>query len=490
MTAFSSFFFNDAATTEIYTLSLHDALPISAGIGGRTSSSASVVPAPMRVPSMPRGTASATWTSVSARTIPSRRSGTRSVPPASATEPLPRAATAASALGGRRSFTPLLLARRLECPQQLVARDREGPDVRAGGVTDRVRDRRGGRDDRRLAEALGAEVRQVLVRDVDELGDDLGHVGERGHLVGVERLRQHEAGAGVVEPLFRERVADRLDDPALDLTRGAERVDDPADVVDGRDALGPTLASLDVHRHLRDLGAEGEHSHAGRVRAARALAEDLRVLEQARDVLERPRPAVGRDDVAVLHVEDALLEVVALGGDLDDLALRVGCGRADGGTHRRRGRGAGGEGGERAAGGVAELDSHPVERNPELLGRDLRHRRPGAGADVLHRRHDDRAAVGADADPGVRRRPAGAVPDLARHPDAALPRPLGAGANLAPPLPVRLRAPVALHQVLRGVRAVVREIGVGVIATPQLERVELELGRELVEEALEPEGSL
>src|SRR5207237_4825529 len=136
----------------------------AAGICGSTSSSASVVPAPMRVPSMPRGTASATWTSVSARTMPSRRSGTRSVPPASATEPLPRAATAASALGGRRSFTPLLLARRLERPQQLVARDRERPDVRAGRVADRVRDRRGGRDDRRLAEALRAEVRQVLVR--------------------------------------------------------------------------------------------------------------------------------------------------------------------------------------------------------------------------------------------------------------------------------------------------------------------------------------
>ena len=27
------FFFNDTATTEIYTLSLHDALPISCGIG-------------------------------------------------------------------------------------------------------------------------------------------------------------------------------------------------------------------------------------------------------------------------------------------------------------------------------------------------------------------------------------------------------------------------------------------------------------------------
>ena len=31
--AFSVFFFNDTATTEIYTLSLHDALPIYPGVG-------------------------------------------------------------------------------------------------------------------------------------------------------------------------------------------------------------------------------------------------------------------------------------------------------------------------------------------------------------------------------------------------------------------------------------------------------------------------
>src|SRR5256885_11695677 len=33
LTLFSFFFFNDTATTEIYTLSLHDALPISARAG-------------------------------------------------------------------------------------------------------------------------------------------------------------------------------------------------------------------------------------------------------------------------------------------------------------------------------------------------------------------------------------------------------------------------------------------------------------------------
>src|SRR2546430_8122969 len=33
LTTLSFFFFNDTATTEIYTLSLHDALPISGGLG-------------------------------------------------------------------------------------------------------------------------------------------------------------------------------------------------------------------------------------------------------------------------------------------------------------------------------------------------------------------------------------------------------------------------------------------------------------------------
>src|SRR2546430_16138980 len=35
--SFCFFFFNDTATTEIYTLSLHDALPISLAVGDTTS---------------------------------------------------------------------------------------------------------------------------------------------------------------------------------------------------------------------------------------------------------------------------------------------------------------------------------------------------------------------------------------------------------------------------------------------------------------------
>src|ERR671916_3015352 len=115
---------------------------------------------------MPRGTARDTCTSVSALTIPLRSSGTSSVPPASVLAPSPSAAAASSTVSGRRSRNlgppPLALARLAERPQHLLAVDRERAHVGAGRVADRVRDRGGRRHDRRLAQALRAEVRQVL----------------------------------------------------------------------------------------------------------------------------------------------------------------------------------------------------------------------------------------------------------------------------------------------------------------------------------------
>src|SRR5437899_12102189 len=48
--SFFFFFFNDTATTEIYTLSLHDALPISRGMNRARESSC--VPACLKCPSM------------------------------------------------------------------------------------------------------------------------------------------------------------------------------------------------------------------------------------------------------------------------------------------------------------------------------------------------------------------------------------------------------------------------------------------------------
>src|SRR5476649_3032549 len=43
------FFFNDTATTEIYTLSLHDALPISCGSVARCWASAALPPLPKNI---------------------------------------------------------------------------------------------------------------------------------------------------------------------------------------------------------------------------------------------------------------------------------------------------------------------------------------------------------------------------------------------------------------------------------------------------------
>ena len=134
------------------------------------------------------------------------------------------------------------------------------------------------------------------------------------------------------------------------------------------------------------------------------LAEDLPVAEQARDLLERPRAAVGGDDRARPRATSTpLLALEALRRDLEDLPGGVGGRGAHRRAHRRQRRRAARERRVRPARRVAELHLDAVEREAELLGGDLRHRRPRAGADVLHRGDDVRAAVGADADPCVAR---------------------------------------------------------------------------------------
>ena len=260
----------------------------ASGIAGSTSSSPSVVPAPIVEPlDAARHDAAHVDERLGARAARRCSSGTTSVPPWTKTP--------AVELGDARrpqelhgvSFSFAASSARSISSREIGS----SWIVGAGRVADRVRDRGGDRDDRRLAEPLRAEVRQVRVGLVDELADDLRHVGDRRHPVRVERRREHAAGLGIEQPLLRERVADALDDPALDLARGAERVDDAADVVDRRDALDDDLAGLDVDRDLDDVDAEREDAHPGRVRAAGALAEDLRVLEQVDDLVQRARRA-------------------------------------------------------------------------------------------------------------------------------------------------------------------------------------------------------
>ena len=85
---------------------------------------------------------------------------------------------------------------------------------------------------------------------------------------------------------------------------------------------------------------------------------------------------------------------------------------------------------------------------------------------------------------------AGAEPDLARHADAVPPRPLRARPHFLALRPVRLGARVALHQVLGGERPVLDYVTVGVVEAPHLERIHLQLGGELVQQALEAERPL
>src|SRR3954451_25307344 len=64
---------------------------------------------------------------------------------------------------------------------------------------------------------------------------------------------------------------------------------------------------------------------------------------------------------------------------------------------------------------------------------------------------------------------------------------MAASTDLIALRPVRLRAAVALSEGFRGERPGVRAVGVGVVPTPQFERIEVELRGDLVEEALERE---
>src|SRR2546429_2107346 len=64
---FSFFFFNDTATTEIYTLSLHDALPISRARSGQHGHGVLATSAPSPASVMPAGTVCGDRTHRSAR---------------------------------------------------------------------------------------------------------------------------------------------------------------------------------------------------------------------------------------------------------------------------------------------------------------------------------------------------------------------------------------------------------------------------------------
>ena len=186
---------------------------------------------------MPPSPAACRSTSSAGARMPRSICPARSVPPASA----PRRRRASSSSASSSVAGPCVGA------HASASRTRSrvsGSAARAaaGRVGERVRDRGRGRDDRRLAEALRADVRQVRVGDVDEVDHDLGHVGDGRQLVVVEVRVDRDAGRRVDDELLGERERHALQHAALDLARGGQRVDDPPDVVHGDDPLDAHLA--------------------------------------------------------------------------------------------------------------------------------------------------------------------------------------------------------------------------------------------------------
>ncbi len=322
---------------------------------------------------------------------------------------------------------------------------------------------------------------------------DLGHVGDRRDLVVVEVRVDGDARGRVDDELLREGERHPLQDAALDLARRGQRVHDPPDVVDGDDPLDPHLAERRVDRDLCDLAAEGVHDEAVGIGAAGARAVDRGVAELPGHLghLDVDR-AVARADPAVPDLEVAGCDLEDVARELEQGLAHLGRGRPDGGHHRRRRLGATRDRAVDVRPRVAAGHAHVVEREPELLGRD--DLRPGqrAGADVLDPGDHGRVPVGVEPYGRVRRRPAAAPPDLrraahpaqepvaARHPELLAPCPAG---ELG-------RAVVAGEQLLAGVRQPAHLVDVRVVAAAQLERVERERERELVDRLLERRRAL
>src|ERR1017187_1234963 len=109
---FFSFFINDTATTEIYTLSLHDALPICGPRGsGRAGGQAALCPHPATPrgrPAVPRRSCDAKrrgWLCLRGSAIESKFPGIRAAPPGRGRRPV-RPEPAVRAGGRRRTSGP------------------------------------------------------------------------------------------------------------------------------------------------------------------------------------------------------------------------------------------------------------------------------------------------------------------------------------------------------------------------------------------------
>ena len=136
---------------------------------------------------------------------------------------------------------------------------------------------------------------------------------------------------------------------------------------------------------------------------------------------------------------------------------------------------------------VAELDADVVERQPEHVGRDLRHDGVGAGADVGGRARHLGMAVGGEHD-AHRDRHLQRFPDAGRHAPAdqiaAVAHRARLGIALVPAERLRALA-VAFAQRLAAERLVLVLVAVRVAPQAKLERIELERDRKLVHRGFE-----
>ena len=125
----------------------------------------------------------------------------------------------------------------------------------AGRVADGGEDRRRRRDERRLADAFGAEG-ALRFRILDQPDVDLRHVADRRDQIVVQVL----GAAG--DELLHQREAEPLRDAAMDLALDEGRVDGAADVVGGDHAQHLRRAEDHVDLDLRHLRRKA----VGRVR--------------------------------------------------------------------------------------------------------------------------------------------------------------------------------------------------------------------------------
>ena len=305
------------------------------------------------------------------------------------------------------------------------------------------------------------------------------------------------AGPLVELGVLHEREADTHDDPAAELARGGLGIDDAAAVIGAEHAVDAGLAGDRADADLAEDRAEGVHrvglrllrvgggGDDGQLVTARA-SQDLRVALPAARVGELAQPLVAAPDLVggqpgqgrfVAGEREQLLDERALGGD-----HRAG----DGGRLR-------GAPGEQAAGerGVAVGDGHPLQRQAEPLGGDDRLGRRGPHPHVVGRHLDRRVAGLVEPDPRGAAGEAVVGIGRARAARADQPFALPARARRRPSLPAEAlgaRAP-RLDEVTGGERQARARVLLGLVADPQLDRVQIELDRELVDRRLQREGA-